>query len=155
MRHLNQRSASSGFTLIELLIGITIVAILVAMALPAYKNYTVKAKVAECINNSAVAKVQISEYKQTLGPWPPTQADAGLTASGLSLFCAGFVNYTSSYGSFTIDVDENAIDLSIAGQISPVMTPTPTSGNIINWDCSPGTTGAANIKYLPATCRSS
>ena len=155
MRYLNQRSASSGFTLIELLIAIAILAILVAIAVPAYKNYSIRAKVSECINNSAVAKVQISEYKQTLGPWPPTPADAGLTNSGLSFFCAGFVNYTAIDGSFTIDVDENLVDLTLTGQISPDMTPTPTPENIINWSCSPGATSPANLRYLPATCRGS
>lgn len=155
MRHSKKRQDSKGFTLIELMIAIGIIAILVAMAVPAYQDYTVRGKISECINNTAVAKVQVSEYRQTLGAWPPTPGDAGLTNSGLSKYCNGFSGYTSSSGYFTIDINEAAVDLSLTGQISPVMTPTPTSTNIILWECSPGATSPANLKYLPATCRGS
>jgi prepilin-type N-terminal cleavage/methylation domain-containing protein len=57
-------NVARGFTLIELMIAISIVAILVAFAVPAYQDYTVRSKVAECINGAAVAKVQIAEYRQ-------------------------------------------------------------------------------------------
>ncbi|MBT8069336.1 MAG: pilin [Gammaproteobacteria bacterium] len=154
MKYAN-KSASAGFTLIELMIAIGIVAILVAMAVPAYQNYSVRAKVTECINNSAVAKVQVSEYRQSLGSWPPAASDAGLESAGTSFFCNGFTNYDSATGEFAIDVNETSVDLGIVGQISPLMTPTPTSARIINWNCSPGTTSLANLKYLPATCRGS
>lgn len=150
-----QKRGLKGFTLIELLISITILAILVAMAVPAYKNYSVRSKVTECINNSAVAKVQISEYKQSMGPWPPNPIDAGLDNAGISNFCNGFINYSSLYGSFEIDINESAVDSSIVGQIAPVMTPSPTPENIINWTCSHGSTSPDNVKYLPSTCRGS
>jgi prepilin-type N-terminal cleavage/methylation domain-containing protein len=48
---------SKGFTLIELMIVIAIVAILVALAVPTYNDYTVRAKVGECINGAAVPKL--------------------------------------------------------------------------------------------------
>ena len=50
----NMKRVQQGFTLIELMIVIAIVAILVALAVPAYKDYTVRTKVAECINGAAV-----------------------------------------------------------------------------------------------------
>ena len=50
MNYPSQKSVSRGFTLIELMLVIAIVAILVAMAVPAYQNYTVRSKIAECIN---------------------------------------------------------------------------------------------------------
>ena len=51
---------AKGFTLIELMIVIAIVAILVALAVPAYRDYTIRAKVAECVNGAAVPKLNIS-----------------------------------------------------------------------------------------------
>ena len=65
---LDMKRVEKGFTLIELMIVIAIVAILVALAVPAYQDYTIRAKVGECINNGAVAKLSISEYRETTGP---------------------------------------------------------------------------------------
>ena len=62
-------AGSKGFTLIEIMIAIAIVAILVAMAVPAYHDYTIRSKITECINSAAVPKVTFSEYKQTLGAY--------------------------------------------------------------------------------------
>ena len=84
--------SSRGFTLIELMITIAILAILVALAVPAYSDYSIRAKVAECINGAAVAKVGISEYRQSLGPWPPSLEAAGLNTAGISHFCTSLVN---------------------------------------------------------------
>ena len=55
-----------GFTLIELMIVIAIVAILVALAVPAYSDYSIRAKVSECIAAAAVPKINISEYKNDI-----------------------------------------------------------------------------------------
>ena len=57
------RAGSKGFTLIELMIAIAIVAILLVMAVPAYQDYTIRSKIAECVNGAAVPKVAISEYR--------------------------------------------------------------------------------------------
>ncbi|MFC1702601.1 pilin [Pseudomonadota bacterium] len=150
----NNQAYSKGFTLIELMISIAIVAILVAMAVPAYNDYTVRSKVAECINGAAVAKISISEYRQSLGAWPPTMVQAGLNTAGMSYYCTALNNYQPTTGSFTIDANEAVIGSPLAiDSVAPVMTPTATSSNIINWKCSRGATSANNLKYLPATCR--
>ena len=155
MKNLTRKPHYGGFTLIELMIAIAIVAILVAMAVPAYKNFTIRAKVTECINGAAVAKVQISEYRQTLGPWPPGPEDAGLDGAGDSRFCDGFIDYTPATGDFTLSLDEGAIDPAVVGQIAPLMTPTQALSNIINWNCSAGKAPPGNLKFLPSTCRDS
>jgi type IV pilus assembly protein PilA len=142
-----------GFTLIELMIAIAIVAILVALAVPAYRDYTIRSKIAECVNGAAIAKLQVSEYRQSLGAWPPSQDEAGISSpSGVSHYCAGFVNYVSANGSFAIDVDEAAVDPAIA-TVQPLMFPTSLPNNGINWDCRVGATDAASVKYLPSTCK--
>ncbi len=139
--------------MIELMIVLGIIAILVAIAVPAYNDYTVRSKVAECVNGAAVAKLTISEYRQTLGAWPPDLEDAGLVLSGTSHYCAGLDNYQASTGAFAIDVDEGAIQPGLPA------TRTCTNalydiGGVINWVCSRGTTDEDDLKYLPSTCRS-
>lgn len=150
------QTGSKGFTIIELMITIAIVAILTALAVPAYKDYTVRSKITECINGAAVAKVAISEYRQTLGAWPPNPVEAGLTIAGISRYCTALNNYQPTTGAFTIDMNEAAIDSVLAiDSVSPVMTPTPppTTTSPIDWHCSRGTTNAIYLKYLPSTCR--
>ena len=147
--------SSRGFTLIELMITIAILAILVALAVPAYSDYSIRAKVAECINGAAVAKVGISEYRQSLGPWPPSLEAAGLDTSGISHFCTSLVNYQPDSGAFTIDVNEAVIGSNLAaGALLPVLTPYETASSMINWRCSKGATSSGDLKYLPSTCRS-
>jgi len=154
MRLIRAGSRQRGFTLIELMIVIAIVAILVALAVPAYRDYAIRSKIAECINGAAVAKVQVSEYRQSLGAWPPSAADAGIISpAGESHFCTGFINYDGSTGAFTIDVNEAAVNPAIVGEIQPTLTPTATASGIINWHCSYGSTDSFNTKYLPSPCR--
>jgi type IV pilus assembly protein PilA len=147
------KRAQKGFTLIELMIVIAIVAILVALAVPAYQDYTIRTKVGECINAAAVPKLQISEYYETAGNWPADSDEAGLTNSGDSQFCDGYLAYGT--GSFQIDVDETAIGCGgCTGSLQPQLTPSDTGQGGVNWNCSRGGTAAADLKYLPSSCRS-
>lgn len=151
---LNQNRSERGFTLIELMITVAILAILVALAIPAYSDYSIRSKVTECINGAAVAKVGISEYRQSLGAWPPGLTEAGLNAAGISHYCTAITNYQPATGAFTININEAAIDSSlVADALMPEMTPTEVTSSIINWNCSVGATAANAIKYLPSTCR--
>lgn len=155
-RHHHIQGKVRGFTLIELMIAIAIVAILVAMAVPAYRDYTIRSKIAECVSGAAIAKLHISEYRQSLGSWPPSPAAAAIdTPAGDSHFCVGFSNYDAGTGSFIIDVDEAAVDSVLTGTLAPRMMPTVLPSNIVNWDCQVGATDSGSVKYLPATCRNS
>ena len=66
----NMKRVSKGFTLIELMIVIAIVAILVALAVPAYQDYAIRAKVGECIGQGAAGKLAIEEFYQSEGSMP-------------------------------------------------------------------------------------
>jgi type IV pilus assembly protein PilA len=145
------KRVQQGFTLIELMIVIAIVAILVALAVPAYKDYTIRAKVTECVNGAAVAKLQISEYRETVGSYPADENEAGTAApAGRSKFCEGF-NYLGA-GEFEIMTNESAIDSGL-GTVQPQMHPVDNGQGGVDWFCQRGTTGTAELKYLPSTCR--
>ena len=153
------RKHAAGFTLIELMIVIAIVAILVALAVPAYTDYTIRSKVAECINQAAVPKLAISEYAQTTGTAPPDAATAGFADENevpkISQYCESFT-YADGLGPFAVTADTAAIGAPLTGTIQVVFWPYSVSadGMNINWICfaSPNME-AGNLKYLPAQCR--
>jgi len=153
-----KRNVQQGFTLIELMIVIAIVAILVALAVPAYQDYTIRAKVAECINGAAVPKLSISEFRETVGRWPTSTDEAGLPGTagttGDTQYCNASSYNGSNDGTFTVAIDAGAIDQSLSGNLQPVMIPDDaTIAAGVDWSCTKGNTIGTNLKYLPSTCR--
>src|SRR5215469_14263908 len=71
----------AGFTLIELMIVVAIIAILAAIAIPAYQNYLIRSQVAEGFALAEGSKAAIVEYYSNTGQFPTTQAQAGLPNS--------------------------------------------------------------------------
>ena len=150
----SHKSRSGGFTLIELMIVVAIMVIIVAFAVPVYQDYTVRAKVSECILDAAPAKLSISAYRATIETWPPDADMASLSNNGVSEFCNGFVAYEPSTGSFQININEAAVGRSGGlGQLQPQLTPQLTSVYKVSWQCSRGATPASLAKYLPSSCR--
>ncbi|HSM69095.1 MAG TPA: pilin, partial [Xanthomonadales bacterium] len=127
--------------------------VLLALAVPAYRDYTVRAKITECIDAAAVAKIHISEYRQTLGAWPPDVTEAGIDGmAGDSHYCSGFSDYQPATGAFAIHIDAAAINPAL-GDVKPLMVPSTTASTFVTWDCRLGATADENAKYLPSTCR--
>ncbi|MGZ5036893.1 MAG: pilin, partial [Usitatibacter sp.] len=71
------KKVQQGFTLIELMIVVAIIGILAAIAIPAYQDYTIRAKVTELINAAGVCKTSVAEYYQTKGAMPPDITTSG------------------------------------------------------------------------------
>ncbi len=136
---------SKGFTLIELMIVVAIVGILAAVAIPAYQDYTVRARVTEGLSLASSAKLAVEETYQSSNAFPATQSASGYTSPTATTNVAS-VAITDATGVITITYT--------AAAKSVVLTMTPrvdvaTGG--LTWTCT--VTGAANNKYVPQNCR--
>ena len=138
----------TGFTLIELMIVIAIIGILAAVALPAYQDYTVRARIAEALNLADAAKTAVSEYKVTRGVWPADNSTAGY-AGGASAVVASITN---ANGVITVQLANTANLGAAAGQSFEFSGHTAGTANGVSWVCRMGA-GTINVKYLPSSCR--
>ncbi|KXB31451.1 hypothetical protein AT959_07255 [Dechloromonas denitrificans] len=142
------KRVQQGFTLIELMIVVAIIGILAAVALPAYQDYTVRAKVSELILASSAPKTSIAEWFQTKNSMPPSAASAGFDVTGST-----YVNnlaYTVAGTVATITVTAQNIGGSTpTGTITLTGTGDTNTGKV-TWVCARGTMAA---KYLPASCK--
>ena len=136
-----------GFTLIELMIVIAILGILMAIAIPAYQDYTVRAKVSEGMNVAGAAKLAVAETYQTRGTWPTDNPAAGLPAAA-SINGNNVTSVTNANGKLTIAFRNEP---KLTGSVL-VLSPSFPGGSV-TWSCkaSAGTTVAQ--KYLPQSCR--
>ena len=145
------KQVQKGFTLIELMIVIAIVGILAAVALPAYQDYTVRAKMSEALATSGEAKTNVTEYYVANGYLPANSADAGVRGN-VDTDIVNSVKYmgtaTTTLGNIRVTV--KAVGGSIANDNYFELSAMGTAGGTIQWKCIPGTVPG---KYLPANCR--
>jgi type IV pilus assembly protein PilA len=140
------KKTQQGFTLIELMIVVAIIGILAAVALPAYKDYTVRAKVSEVILAASSAKNTVAEFAQVNG----SMSAAGLTVATQSSTYVTSVGYAAgSATSGTITATASAAEAAISGAtITLAGTYNATTGQVA-WVCS----GSIDAKYRPASCK--
>ena len=145
-----KRSVQQGFTLIELMIVVAIIGILAAVALPAYQDYTIRARVSELAIQASAAKATVGENIASMGG--VLDAGAGY-CKGVIAGNAASVNITTTNTATFACADATGVitvtGTAAAKNVALVFTPTLAGGDAIKWTC----TTASDKKYVPAECR--
>lgn len=150
------------------MIVVAIIGILAAVALPAYQDYTVRAKISEVVLAGSTCRTTVSEVYQS-GSALPSAGEWGCEVGGTGTGAAPSTKYvqavtTSDAGVITVTTTADASLPSAAQGKSIVMTPLDSSGAALaataaggvvvsSWKCGPAATNGLPAKYLPGTCR--
>ena len=135
-----------GFTLIELMIVVAIIGILAAIALPAYQDYTKRARVSEGLSLAGGAKTSVTEYYSSNNEFPDNNTKAGLADANKITGNAVKSVEVGKAGVITVTFNTKVNDGSTV-----VLTPTPASGSV-TWGCAGG---SLDKKWRPSECRAS
>ncbi len=156
-------NTQKGFTLIELMIVVAIIGILAAVALPAYQDYTVRAKVSEAVLAGSTCRTAVSEAYQAASNLPGANAfgceinTSNTATSPASKYVLSVV--TDENGKITVTTTNDGSLKDAASKKIDMVPLSATGGTAVPnsavgaWKCGPGSTAAMPAKYLPASCR--
>lgn len=144
-----KRSMQKGFTLIELMIVVAIIGILAAVALPAYQDYTLRAKMSEVVLAASACRTSVTETYQTNNAASlPTAGNWGCEVSGTG--ATKYVALVSTNNMGSVQVTARGTGNAAIDTKTMVLTPVITAGAVTGWLCGPSTMAE---KYLPGSCR--
>lgn len=145
------KKMQQGFTLIELMIVVAIIGILAAVAIPAYQDYTIRAKLSEAIVGLSPAKSAVSEFYLSQGSMPSTASDAGFTTAMNSkyVYTVGYTRTSKTESQLRISIKDIGGDTKASQMI--ILEGEGDKAKV-EWDCK---AGSVPTRYLPADCRDS
>jgi type IV pilus assembly protein PilA len=146
----SMQKVQQGFTLIELMIVVAIIGILAAVALPAYQDYTTRAKVSEVVLAASSARTNLAEIVTTNNSgFPETASYTPSTQSSKYVKAVTYVSTVSSTGQVLVEAQGDA---NITGKFLS-LTGTADANGQVTWICGVPSSNPILIKYLPASCR--